>query len=425
MHTLALISSQRTWSHRHLLLYCFPTFFIALAETGMAYTFPQIIVDSGVSNTIMGLIFGIGAFLGIFTDVIFPRVLKLKGWKAQFLVSIGLAFSFPLLTLGGIATGGIALFFVATVSWYIFYELMMISQRSFVVGDDKSKAYSKDWGYIYFTYLVAGIAGPIIVQSISAISMTNALLAIMAFTLVAFIFAIFAAWIIKERPTAKQDLSLEVHPPLISEFRYFHLFTSKLFPVMLVAVTVLFIEEMFWNFGALLGESLNIVEGLNWLIITLFSVPMLIGPFVLSRFPILTGKKRLSLLGLFLAGSVLSLAYVIEYLPLLFVIIFATGIALSFAMPLNDAVFSDYQKRSGRSGLYLISLIRITACTAYFFEPIIAGILSDLLGYKTTFAIVGLVTAVIAALLLLITPKKIHLPQKELHTMELEVGTLY
>lgn len=417
MFTLAFLNTKQNWSQKHLLLYALPTFFIALAETGMAYIFPLIMVKSGVSNTLMGLILGLGAFIGMFTDILFPRILGLKGWKAQLLVAIAIAFLFPLFTLGALATTTILFFVVATLSWYIYYELLMISQRSFVVADDQTRVYTKDWGYIYFTYLFAGIAGPIIAQSLDVISTENALFTIIFFTFLSLLFAVFASGVIKNNPHGKESVDIKAKPSYLLEFKYFNIFSAKIFPVMVVSVVLLFLEEMFWNFGALLGDSLNIGTGLNWLVITLFTIPMLLGALILSRYPIKTGKKKLALIGTFCAGLFLSLSYLTDNLTLMLLIVFATGVALSFSLPLNDAVFSDYQKRSGHSALYLISLIRLTAGIAYLLEPITAGFLSDIFGYKTTFAIVGVGVAAISLVLFLFTPKKIHLPQTKLREL--------
>jgi predicted MFS family arabinose efflux permease len=78
-------------------------------------------------------------------------------------------------------------------------------------------------------------------------------------------------------------------------------------------------------------------------------------------------------------------------------------------------------KRAGHSQIYLLSLLRVNHSAAYLVAPVVSGILSDAMGYKSTFATIGLGAAIIALILFIITPKKIHLPQAALHELEVKV----
>jgi MFS family permease len=64
----------------------------------------------------------------------------------------------------------------------------------------------------------------------------------------------------------------------------------------------------------------------------------------------------------------------------------------------------------------LIGLSQASYSIAYIFAPSIMGFVADRVGYNSTFAIIGLFTAVAAAILLIITPKKLRLPQKEINS---------
>ena len=418
MRTLALLGSEATWGKRHLLLFCLPLFFIAMAETGMNFIFPLIVVKNGISNTALGLIMGFSALIAIGADMIFPQIRQLKHWKALLLCGIVLALFFPLLTLGGVITGTVVLFLAASISWFIFYELIMMSQQAFVVGDDKAKAYSKDWGIIYFAYASASIAGPIIAKTLDAVNTNLALLTMLLFIFFALMFAGLAAFLIQDHHRLKK-----VEPPVSpvtyrSEITIFKLFSKRLLPLMVLTTIAFLIEESFWNFGALLGDSLQIPKSLNWIILIIFAVPMLVGPLILSRFSISAGKKHLAIAAVFFSGAMLALSFFIESIPLLLASFFLTGIFLSFSGPLSDASESDYLKRLGHSQFYLLSLIRVNQSVAYLLAPVLSGILADLLGYKSMFATLGLTSAVIALILLLVTPKKIHMPQAALHQLE-------
>lgn len=421
MPTLHFAKGKSVWGRYHLLLFCIPLFFIAMAETGMNFIFPLIVVQNGISNTVLGLMMGLSALVAIGVDVIFPKIKRLKTWKALLLTGIILASLFPILIWAGITTGIAAMFLFASFSWYVFYELIMMSQQEFVVGDDKNGTYSKDWGIIYFAYASASIAGPIIIQSIDAVSTDFALAAVLLMIFFSFIFAILAAFLVKDHHRLERTVRVEPeasHHSRFSYLSYFKLFSTRLFPMMILTAIAFFIEESFWNFGALLGDSLHIPEVLNWIVLIIFAVPMLIGPIILARKPVVIGKKRLAMRAVFLAGSVLGTMFFIHSVPLLLVVFFFTGVFLSFCGPLSDATFSDYLKRSGHSQFYLLSFMRVNQSIAYLLAPVLSGVLSDALGYKSTFGTLGVSAAIIAVVLFITTPKKIHLPQNALQELE-------
>jgi MFS family permease len=53
---------------------------------------------------------------------------------------------------------------------------------------------------------------------------------------------------------------------------------------------------------------------------------------------------------------------------------------------------------------------------AYVIWPPVAGFLVGMVGEMKTFAIVGALVAVIAFILLFVTPKKLRLPEREIKT---------
>jgi MFS family permease len=55
---------------------------------------------------------------------------------------------------------------------------------------------------------------------------------------------------------------------------------------------------------------------------------------------------------------------------------------------------------------------------AYIIGPVVSGWLVTLVGEIGSFVVLGEITVVVAGLLLLVTPRKLRLPQQELTTWE-------
>ena len=160
-------------------------------------------------------------------------------------------------------------------------------------------------------------------------------------------------------------------------------------------------------------------SGADWIVIVVFSAPMLIGSYLVYRFNIHKHKKRYAILLLLAAGIFLLGVKLFEGTTILVLASIAlSSLCLSFAFPLDQAIFSDLQKRTARFKFYVASLDNLGNSIAYVVGPIIAGLFADNLGYFNTFGALGIFSILIALFLLIITPRKIKIPQKELSELE-------
>ena len=98
-------------------------------------------------------------------------------------------------------------------------------------------------------------------------------------------------------------------------------------------------------------------------------------------------------------------------------IIFISSLFTSFSWPLSDAVYSDLQKRLKDKNIHLIGLSNAAYSIAYMIVPIFMGYIADEVGYYNTFCFLGIITALIAGLLLIFTPKKLKMPHSKLDSI--------
>jgi len=171
------------------------------------------------------------------------------------------------------------------------------------------------------------------------------------------------------------------------------------------------IDALYWTLGGLFALSLFKIEGVSWLPVVIYSIPFIIGSAIIMKLKIKKFKKLLSQLFLLCAGMILAtFAFIdkVNFAPLFIILI--SSFFLSLAEPLNMAAFSDLLDRMGKEKEHLIAIKKTGGSCAYLIAPVIGGFLADEYGYSVTFTLLGLATVVVAAILIIITPKKIRLP---------------
>ena len=95
-------------------------------------------------------------------------------------------------------------------------------------------------------------------------------------------------------------------------------------------------------------------------------------------------------------------------------LVFLASSALSISYPLTDAVYSDILSRMGRERKHMLGLSSSTVSLAYIVGPALAGWIASMVGERMTFSVLGIGVFLISVILLLVTPKKIKLPQTEI-----------
>jgi len=150
----------------------------------------------------------------------------------------------------------------------------------------------------------------------------------------------------------------------------------------------------------------------------LYVLPSIFMGFLVARFKIYEGKKKLAIKFFFLSGIFLAALGFYDGIFWQLAMVFLSSLMLSVVYPLTDGVYSDIVARMGRERKHMIGLSNSTASLAYIIGPIMAGFLSSLVGEKKTFVAMGFLTMIVSVVLYLLMPKKLKVPQKEIKTWE-------
>lgn len=130
------------------------------------------------------------------------------------------------------------------------------------------------------------------------------------------------------------------------------------------------------------------------------------------------GKKRIAFISGSIAGALLALCFVVESAVALILVVFFSSLFAAVARPEIYATFEDYIARIGKSSNDLIGLQNSAGSVAYIVGPVVAGALASFVGDRQTIGVMGLGLMTVSLIALLIVPRKIQMPQKELERVE-------
>ena len=85
---------------------------------------------------------------------------------------------------------------------------------------------------------------------------------------------------------------------------------------------------------------------------------------------------------------------------------------------MTEAVYSDITERMGYEGKHMMGLSSSTLSLAYIIGPVMAGGIAQLVGERLTFSVMGILMALVALILLIVTPRKLRLPQSEIQAWD-------
>ena len=219
---------------------------------------------------------------------------------------------------------------------------------------------------------------------------------------------------IHEAPT-QVDLT-EINPWI--ELKHWFTLSEHIWPAIVLSLLLGFIDATFWTTGAVWTEKLSAQSFWGSLFLPIYQFPAIITGVLVASWGIYKGKKILSEKVLIVAGFFLIALSFSGAIAWQLTMVFLSSVALSITYPLVESVYTDIVARMGKEKKDMIGLTSSVVNIAYIVWPPIAGYITSLVGERMTFSIVGVMTVVVAVILLFITPKKLRLPQEEIKSWD-------
>lgn len=414
-----LINHIKSSDNRHKPLYLFSLllFFFVIFDGIVSYTVPLLIVEAGISDTVMGLIVASSSVAGAIFDLLLCRFLKNTNFRRLLMMMFGMALFFPLvLTQSKTAFG----FTVAMVLWGLYYDFFNLSQFDFVAREMGKNEHTSSYGIISVFKSLGYAVAPLLAGLLVGVAVVGSKPIILAsvFFLISVMFFVIL-WKNRNREKKVETLLPPSCPnipragSLYREISLWWRLGRVIFPVLFLIFLLNVIDVFFWTIGPLFSENFGI-----WGSLFLFSYqlpPLLVGWFVggvAKRF----GKKRTAIVSFLIGSLIYCTFWFISNIWLIIGLNFLAAFFLSFSWPAISGACADYESESPSLAREIETIQDYFTNLGCVIGPIFAGILSDNLGHVNTFSALGVFGVVSAVWLLIVTPKKISIAKVSLDT---------
>ena len=393
-----------------VLIFSLVVLFWTLFDSIMQYITPLLIEEQGFSMSMIGLIIGSSSIAGAMFDFIVCKLFKNTNFKKMFLIMFLICAIYPLL-LWQAKTLWFFLFLMAV--WGIYFDLYGFGVFDFVGRYTKKTDHASSFGIVQIFRALGGMLAPLIVGFVIVSSVDWRAFSLgWLFLTIGFIF--FVVIIILMRKYQPIDKDLAYTPRRKNLFIELHLWKKlgkSMMPVLFLTFYLFVIEGFFWTLAPLYVETANFGQFGGVLLATYILPALIVGWFVGSltkRF----GKKRTAFTGLLIGSLVLSSFFYVSNPVILIITVFTASLFISMALPAINAAYADYISEAPQVEGEIESLEDFAFNIGYAVGPISAGILADIVGIKGAFSILGLFGAVLAFILLIVTPKNIVIRTK-------------
>jgi MFS family permease len=381
-------------------------FFWTLFDGLMSYVTPVIINEHGFSGTALGFIIGSSSIAGAFFDFFLCRFVPNTNFRRAFIGMFILSALFPMIMLKGTM---VWMFIAGMAVWGLYYDLYRIATYDFISRRPASEEHAASFGivqtFIALGYLLAPlVAGFLIHENVVGSAPIVACYLFLGIALYLFILALFSV----RSVTRYQHTVKRPSISLLREIRIWRKLGTKIRPVLALTIMLNVVSAFYMTIGPLLTEDLTELGSFGGLFMASEMLPMLIIGWFVGQFTIKFGKKRTAITSFLIGSSILVVLGFMQNVYLLIAVSFAASFFTSLAIPALNGAYADYISEARTIAIEVETMEDMSGNTGYVIGPILAGFVSDILGYHLAFSFLGICGVVVALYLFYITPKSIN-----------------
>lgn len=388
-------------------------FFVLLSDAVLADWVPGYMQGILGSPMRMGLMMAFSSMVGFVMDLIFPQILRSSGVHKLAGGAIVGSLVFLLSMLGSTWLSYAVILAVGMAAWGVYYELDSFMTKQFVAGVAPKEHRASVWGVVGVVRNLAYFLGPVIGGVIAAYGDRAVVYGAGGVLALAYVLFLF----IKLPHVGEEEE--EIHGVKVAEeIRYWLSLGRRVWPILIMSVVAGIIDATFWTTGTVLNDSLALLNPIGGWFLSAYMLPSLFIGVIVAKWGIAEGKKKWAERLMLVGGALLGLLGFVESVYGVIALVLAASVFMALAWPLMDAVYTDLVVRARKGRKHMIGLSSATLSLAYVIGPILSGWLSGKYGEVETFAIVGLGVVIICLILLVVTPRKLQLPQAEIQSWE-------
>lgn len=390
-------------------------FFVYLGDGILSDWVPAYIQESMGDSLMMGFIISFSSVVGFLADLIFPQLLKKVDTKKMIVLAIIASLIFCGILFWSTWWPAVILFLGAMAVWGVYYEFLGFGSQQFVSESIPPHARAGAWALLGSFRGLAYFLGPLL-GSYLALSVGNTIVVTVAAVMVVIGYMF---WLLTGGKTQKISLDEnENRANIFIEAKHWWSLLKHVWPAVTISLTLSILDATFWTTGTVFSD--NLARGHAWggWFLPLYELPMVFVGVIVARWGVYKGKKKLAEIFMLVTSILLMSMWFKESVFVVLTVSFLVGVMTSFSWPLRDAIYSDVVNRMGFEGKHMIGLSGSTVSLAYIVGPILAGGIANVVGERMTFVWTGFGMMVVSILLLLLTPKKMRLPQDEIQKWE-------
>jgi len=361
----------------------------------------------------MGAIISFQSLVGFASDLIFPKILKNVHTRRLFFWAILLSALTSVALASSALKPIIAIFIVTMTLWGIYYELVNFANFQFMSSAVPGNMRAAAWGFTGIFVNLAYFLGPFIATKL----LSSGILITQGTIIIFLVAALIILSIGKKKNEILETVDFASANPFL-ELKHWVTLSKAVWPALAIGLLLGFIDATFYTVGAVWTEKLSLVNPWGVWFLPLYLLPSICLGIPLSNWRIENGKKKLAEKFLGIAGVffiLIGLSASVHW-QLAMVALAASAVAVCY--PLLEGVYTDILTRMGKEKNDMIGLNGSALNFSYIIWPVFAGLISAKVGERMTFSWLGVIILVSSLILLVITPRKIKLPQAEIKTWD-------
>ncbi len=398
------------WRRQYKLLFtlCLMFLFWTLFDGMVSYVSPLAISQAHLSDTLVGIIIASSSVFGALFDLFLSKFLNNTHFRRVYILMFVLCGSVPLILW---TAKSIPFFVLAMAIWGFYYDLMNFGTLDFVGRRAKESERATHFGRLSIFkelgYMLAPLVAGLVIGN-SGIIDAKPIVLMYVFLVAALLFFVVVMSIsLTEREEYIKDERIRSRNIFV-EIYLWRRFGKILFPALILFTLLNIFDSFFWTLGPLIAQSYTQLKPFGGLFLTVYVLPSLLVGWFVGTITKKFGKRRTAYVAFFVSALILAIFSQIHNPYAILGDVFFSSIFLGLSFPSLDGAFSDYLAEVSRNEREIEAMGDFYTNIGYVVGPVAAGVLADKVGIAGAFSVLGIISAVCAALLFLLAPRKIH-----------------
>ncbi|MDO8503376.1 MAG: MFS transporter [bacterium] len=391
-------------NHKPLYVMSLVLFFWATFDGIVSFISPIVITQAGFTNTVMGIIIGTSSIAGALFDFFLSRFLQQSHFRRLYLGMFAICFIFPLILW---QAKTIPMFLISMALWGLYYDFQRLGSFDFVGREVEKDQHVSSFGVLTVFKSLGYFVAPILVGFLT-IELGNFLPFALSWVFLIFAFIFFLALLYLTKGTG-EHMRLVTYRSVgtFLEVKLWKEIGKILLPVLFFTMLMSIYDAFFWTIGPIFSESFRGIHPFNGLFLAVYSLPPLLAGWFVGNITSRLGKKKTAFIS-FALGSLVLVAFSFFTSPIvILLVIFVSSALTAISWPAIHGAYADYIQESARFEKEIEGLADFATNIGYIFGPILAGLLSDKVGYAHSFSLMGISGLIITVIIARLTPKEI------------------